>query len=66
MRNYEELPFGRRIPQFIIANSGYAQEFRSFGVATRAERKVFDYALSAAKFKSHSEAHEAVASAVAV
>ena len=71
LRNYEviqndkELPFGRRIAQFIISDSGSAQAFRSFRVATRAARKVFYDALSAAKCKSQAEAHEAVAAAVA-
>ena len=34
-------------------------------MATRAERKVFDDALSEAKCKTQAEAHEAVAAAVA-
>ena len=58
MRNDKELPFGRRINQFIIADSGSAQAFRSFRVAKRAERKLFDDTLSGYKFKAQSEAHK--------
>ena len=49
MKNDEELPFDRRIAQYIIADSSYAQSFRSFRVATRAARKVINDALSEAK-----------------
>ena len=65
MRNDKEIPFVRRIAQFIIADSGSAQAFRSFRVATTPERKVFDDYLSAAKCKAQAESHEAIAAAVA-
>ena len=65
MQNDKEPPFGRRIAQFIIADSGYAQPFRSFRVETRSARKVFDDALRAAKCKAQAESHETVAAAVA-
>ena len=65
MWNDKELPFGRIIAQFIISDSDSAQAFRSFRVATRATRKVFDDALIESKCKAKSEAHEAVADAVA-
>ena len=65
MRNDKEFPFGIIISQFIISDSGSAQVFRSFRVATRSERKVFDDYLIVAKCKSQAEAHEAVAAAVA-
>ena len=49
----EEITFVRRISQFNIADTGYAQAFRSFRVTTRATRKLFDddffVQLSAAK-----------------
>ena len=64
MLNDEELPFGRRIAQFIISDSGSAQAFRSFRVTTRAARKAFNDYLSAAKCKTQDESHEAVAAAV--
>ena len=65
MRNDEELPFGRIITQFIISDSGSAKAFRSFRVAARAEIKVLDNDLSAAKCKAQAEAHEDVAAEVA-
>ena len=65
MRNDEELPFGRIIDQFVIADSGSIQAFRYFIVATRSAIKLFDDTLSAAKCKSQAEAHESVAAAVA-
>ena len=65
MKNDEELPFDRRIAQYIIADSGYAQSFRSFRVATRAARKVINDALSEAKWKAQDESHEAIAAEVA-
>ena len=65
MKNYKELPFCRRIDQFIISDSGSAQVFRSFRVATRSAIKLFDDALSAAKCKDQDEAHDSVAAAVA-
>ena len=52
MRNDKELPFGRIIAQFIIADSGSSQSFRSFRLETRAARKVFNDALSADKYKA--------------
>ena len=64
MLNDEELPFGIIIAQFIIADSGSAQSFKYFRVATRSSRKVFDDAFSADKFKAQAEAHEAVAATV--
>ena len=64
MRNDKEIPFGRRTAQFIIADSGSAQIFKSFRVATISSRKVFDDAFSADKFKAQAEAHEAVAATV--
>ena len=60
MLNDEELPFGIIIAQFIIADSGSAQSFKYFRVATRSARKVFDDAFGAAKCKSQAESHEAV------
>ena len=66
MRNDKEIPFGRRIAQFNTADSGSAQSFRSFRVATRAAIKVFDDALRAAKCKSQAESHNSVAAAVSV
>ena len=64
MRNDKELPFGRRISQFIIDDSGSAQAFRYFIVATSPARKVFDDALSSAKCKAKAESHETVAAVV--
>ena len=64
MLNDKELHFGRRIAQFIIADSGSAQAFRAFILVTRASRKLFYDALSVAKCKAQNESHEAVASAV--
>ena len=65
MLNDEELPFVRIMAQFNISNSGSAQVFRYFRVATRAARKGFDDDLSADKCKAQAEAHEAVAATVA-
>ena len=65
MRNDKELPFGRRIAQFIISESGSAKSFRSLIMATREPREVFDDALSAAKCKSQAEYHKSVAAAFA-
>ena len=65
MRNDEELTFGIIIYQFIIADSDFSQAFRSFRVATRSARKLFDDDLSAAKCKDQAEGHEAVSAAVA-
>ena len=64
MRNDEEIPFGKRIAQFIISDSGSAQAFRYFRVATRSAIKLFDDTLSSAKCKVQAESHEAVAAAV--
>ena len=65
MRNDKEIPFVRRIAQFIIADSGSAQAFRSLIMSTREPREVFDDALSAAKCKSQAEYHKSVAAAFA-
>ena len=65
MRNDKEIPFGRRTAQFIIADSGSALEFRYLRLATMTARKVFDSALSAAKYKAHTKSHESVADTVA-
>ena len=65
MWNDKELSFGRRISQFIISDSGSAQAFRSFRVATRAEIKLFNDAFIASKCKAQAEAREAVLPAVA-
>ena len=65
MRNDKEIPFGRRIAQLNISDSGYAQAFRYFIISTRAARKVFDDVFSAAKYRAQSEDHDAVAAAVA-
>ena len=64
MQNDKELPFCRRIAQFIIADSGSAQAFRYFRVARREARKAFDDALSEAKCKDQDEAHAAFDTAV--
>ena len=64
MQNDEELPFGRRISQFIIADSCSSQAFRSLRMVTMAARKVFNDALSAVKYKAQAEAHESVSAAV--
>ena len=66
MRNEEEIPFGRGIAQSIIFDSGSAQAFRSFIVATREARKVSGDALSAAKCKVKAESHEDFSAAVSV
>ena len=63
MLNDKEIHFGRRIAQFIISDSGYSQVFRSFIVATREARKVFDDTLSVAKCKAQAEVHDSVATA---
>ena len=65
MRNDKELPFGRGIYQFIIDDSGSAQAFRYFIVATRAARKSFDDAFNVANCKAQAEAHEYISDAVA-
>ena len=64
MRNDKELTFGRKIAQFIIADSCSTQALRCFRVATRSERKVFGDDLSAAKCKAQAESFEAVATTV--
>ena len=63
--NDEELPFGRRIAQSIISDSGSAQAFGSFRVEARAARKVFDDAFSAVKCKAQAESDETIAAVVA-
>lgn len=65
MRNDEELPFGRRIAEYAVADPGSAQSFRSFIAATKAIRNLYDDALKYGKIKAQVEAHEAVAKALA-
>ena len=65
MRNDKEIPFCIITAQFIIADSGSAQSFRSFRVGKRVAKKLSDDALSEAKCKAQDESYEAIAAAAA-
>ena len=62
-KNDREPPFGKRIDQFIIDESGSPEAFRYFRLAENEAKQVPDDSLSTAKYKDQAEAHKAFAAA---